>query len=517
MTKPDSLVRYALAGIAILLAGAPLPTVAQDRADVGRPDPVAGAISAAEYAGRRAAIAEAMTEDGVFIAFGTAAADQDNLPGGQNPNFRYLTGITEPDAGLIIERKNGRLSEWLFVQARNPAREIWEGTRLGTDGAQALTGVPAFSSERLLAMVDSLVAAHATVYSLTPLLGDGPRGQTFTRDQQHLRAAIINGGQPRVVSLAETIRRLRARKSPAELDMIRRAVHITALAHREAMRSIQPGMNEFEIQAIIEYTFRRYGGERPAFPSIVGSGPNSTTLHYRNADRFMADGELLLMDIGAAYRGYAADVTRTVPVGATFTADQREIHEIVLAAQRAAEDVVKIGSSWGDVSSAASRTVAEGLARLGLIDAPNATYVCASPRTDNRCPQFQLFYMHGVGHGIGLEVHDPDISSYEAFQVGSVFTIEPGIYVRGDALDHLRDDPENHAMVQRLRPALERYRDIGVRIEDSYVITEAGLERLSWAAPREIDEIETIRHEPGIGQLNRDADLVDWYRDTSER
>jgi Xaa-Pro aminopeptidase len=475
---------------------------------------VPGAISAEEYASRRAALASTMVDDAVFVVFGSATPSPDYIPWIQNANFRYLTGIMEPDAGLIIEKNHGVVTERLFVLPRNPAREVWDGVRLGVEGAEALTGIPSFPTESFVPYLDATVAAHSTVYTLAPFVTSPyATGQMLSVEQQHLKESL-DRSRARLLSLAEPLRILRATKSPAELEMIRRAAHITALAQAQAARTLEPGMNEFEMEALIEYTFRRNGGERPAFSSIVGSGPNATALHYRTADRFMADGELLLMDIGATYRGYAADVTRTIPVGATFTADQREVYSIVLAAQKAAEEAVKIGTGWSEVSVAAAAVIADGLTRIGLIDAPNATYFCVNSQRLNRCPQYELFYMHGVGHGVGLEVHDLDIASIEAFQPGSVFTIEPGIYVRSDVFDYLADVPENREMIARLQPALDRYRDIGVRIEDTYLFTEAGLERLSWAAPREIEEIEAMRRNPGSVQAGRDVEIIDWYRDT---
>ena len=237
-------------------------------------------------------------------------------------------------------------------------------------------------------------------------------------------------------------------KSPAELDLIRRAAYVTSLAHRAVFRTIEPGMNEFEAHGLIEYYFRRHGADRPSFATIVGSGPNSTTLHYNAADRFMNAGEVVVMDIGASYRGYAADITRTVPVSGRFSAEQRAIYGIVLAAQKAAEALVRPGATWQQLNQAADSVLAHGLAELGLIDAPDATYQCGQ----GRCQQLRLFYMHGLGHGIGLEVHDPELSYFGPMREGSAFTIEPGIYVRADALDFLSPTPANRAMIDRLSP-----------------------------------------------------------------
>lgn len=492
-------------------AAAPLVAVPDTHQLPPAPEPTM--LTAADYSARRAALAEQM-EDGVFVAFGAAAPDMDYLPYAQNSNFRYLTGIVEADAGLIIARENGRVTEEVFVMQRNPSRELWEGARLGVEGAREISGAPARTNDEFIPAVDQLVARLGTLYTLTPPLGDVLRQGALTRDQQFLQGILERNEGTRVVPIGQALRQLRSRKSDTEADLIRRAVHISTLSHREVMRSARPGMNEFELHALIEYFFRRYGAERPAFGSIVGSGPNSTTLHYRAADRFIEDGEVLLVDIGASYRGYSADVTRTIPANGRFSPEQREVYETVLEAQKAAEAEVRIGGRWDVLNAAANRVIEDGLARIGLIDEPGATYFCENPAVNNACPQYRLFYMHGLGHGIGLDVHDPDISTAEGFQVNSAFTIEPGIYVRADAFDFLRDSPENRAMIERLRPALERYRNIGVRIEDSFIVTAEGVERASIAAPREVDEIEALMAETGLGETHRRPEIVEWYRAT---
>jgi Xaa-Pro aminopeptidase len=511
----------ALAGLLLTLAAcgpaaappAGVPTA--PRSEWQLPDaPPPAPIAAAEYAERRAALARHM-EDGVLVVFGSPEPVQDYLPYAQNSHFRHLTGVVEPEATLVIEKSGGTVREHLFVRPRNPAREVWEGARLGPEGARALTGIPARTHDRMLNTLDSLVARHRALYVVTPLPADPARAETLTREQQILTRLLARHPDTRVSPLGQQLQELRAVKSPTELDLLRRAVYVSVLAHREAMRSLQPGMNEFEIQALVEYFFRRNGAERPAYASIVGSGPNSTTLHYRDADRFMRDGEVLLMDVGASYRGYAADVTRTMPVNGVFSPEQRQIYEIVLGAQKAAEQAVRPGAHWGQAGAAADRVLAEGLARVGLIDAPNATFDCGFGGQTGACPQFRIFYMHGLGHGVGLDVHDPDAFLNDGrFGPGSAFTIEPGIYVRRDAFDHLPDTPNNRAMIERRRAALERYRDIGVRIEDVYFLTETGIERVSSGVPREIDEIEALMREPGLGEQLRRPEVVEWYRAT---
>jgi Xaa-Pro aminopeptidase len=178
---------------------------------------------------------------------------------------------------------------------------------------------------------------------------------------------------------------------------------------------------------------------------------------------------------------------------------------------------VRPGAGWDDLNQAAEGEIARGLAELGLIDSPTATYRCESPRFGNECPQYRLFYMHGLGHGIGLDVHDPDISFTPAgFQEGSAFTIEPGIYVRADALDFLPDTPGNREMADRLRAAVARYRDIGIRIEDNYIVTADGVERVTVGVPREIDEVEALMAQPRLDP-ERQGEIVEWYRATTPR
>jgi Xaa-Pro aminopeptidase len=478
--------------------------------------PAAAPITAAEYAERRAGLAEAMDE-GVLLVLGSPEPAADYLPYEQRSDFRYLTGITEPSAALVVEKRGGRVEERLFVLPRDPTRETWEGRRLGAEGARSLTGVPATTIGGLLADLEDRLARHTTLYTLGG--PPPPRAPGVILDPEQQLVADLLEGRPDLVvqNLTPTIRRLRAFKSPTEIDLLRRAIHITVLAHREAMRATEPGLNEFEIQSLIEYTFRRHGAEGPGFSSIVGSGPNSTTLHYRDADRFMQAGEVLLIDIGASYRGYTADVTRTIPVDGTYGPRQREIYGIVLEAQKAGEALVRPGALWRDVTVAIERIIADGLAELGLIDSADATYRCESPRFGMVCPQYRLYLMHGLGHGIGLDVHDPDPKDFGPFVPGSIFTIEPGIYVRADALDHLPDTPENRAMAERLRPVLQRYVNIGVRLEDDYVVTADGVERLTEGAPREIEEVEALMREPGRVGAPRRPDIVDWYRQTEWR
>ena len=463
-----------------------------------------------EYARRRAALAARMN-DGVLVVFGADEPPASYLRFAQTPPMQYLAGVTEPGARLVMAKKGGQVREILFVLPRDPARELWDGSRIGAEGATRLTGIPARPEEGFAAAVDSLLGGGEMLYLLSQFPGDD---DPWRHAEAHF-AGEVKARHPavRTAALDLQLNALRASKSPAELDQIRRAALITSLAHRQAMISIRPGMNEFELQAVIEGTFRRNGADRPSFGSIVGSGPNSTTLHYRTADRFMQPGEVVVMDIGASYRGYAADVTRTVPVSGRFSPEQRAVYEIVLAAQKAAEQQARPGGNLGELHMIATGVIAEGLARLGLIESPQATYDCGGE--GGTCPQVGLFFMHGLGHGIGLEVHDPEVSYPQyggRFTRGSAFTIEPGIYVRGDALDYLPDTPRNRALRARIGAAVRRYANIGVRIEDDYFITDTGVERITVGAPREVAEIEALTARQGTWNTERRPAIVEWYR-----
>lgn len=475
------------------------------------PLPRPAPITVDELAARRRALLESLG-DGVFVVFATPPPEHDYLPWSQDPNFRYLTGIMEPGAGYIAVRDGDRIEERLFVQRRDPAREVWEGARLGPEGATQRSGLPALTSDRFLPTLDSLAAALRVIHVTTLPPRDAALNAHLSYAQQVLARLAQRHPAVELRNASGSVAQLRARKSDAELDRIRRAVHISVLAHREAMRATRPGANEFEIRALHEYVYVRNGAEGPAYASIVGSGPNSTVLHYNAADRFMEDGEVLLIDAGASYGGYAADVTRTFPVNGRFSPDQRAIYEVVLAAQKAAESEIRRGATWTDLQNAADRELREGMARIGLIDAADAVYDCGPAGGGGACPQYRIFYMHGLGHGVGLAVHDPDISALAGFQPGSAVTIEPGIYVRADAFEHLPDTPGNRAMIERLRPAQRRFADIGVRIEDIYIFDDAGVERVSRGVPREIDEIEALMREPSFADVDRRSEIVEWYR-----
>lgn len=267
-------------------------------------------------------------------------------------------------------------------------------------------------------------------------------------------------------TLRERLDELRMVKTDEELRLLRRAVEITAAAHREAMRSIEPGMFEYEVEALVEYVFRRNGAEYPGFPSIIGSGENSVILHYETNRRRMEAGDMVVMDIGAEYHGYTADVTRTVPVSGRFSAEQKAIYDIVLRAQEAGIREARAGNPFSAPHRAARAVISQGLRELGLIDSAAGT---------------GRFFMHGTSHYVGLYVHDVGTSG--PLVAGSVITVEPGIYI---SPSHDVDP---------------KWWNIGIRIEDDVLITDGDPVVMSAAVPRTVQEIEAMMKETGLGNL----------------
>ena len=473
--------------------------------------PLRAQFSASEYAQRRAALF-AQIPDGIVVALGAHEPAQDYLSFYQSPSFNYLTGFLEPDAVLVMTKSGTATTSTLFVEPRIPAREVWVGARLGVEAARQRTGIATREIGEWPAVLDSLASARRPLYVIGEFPGEDGSSSSLTPDQQLVAAVRRRHPELVVKNATPTVEQLRAVKSSGEIALIQTAADITARAQRAAMLALEPGLNEFEIQALIEYVFRRNGAERPSFASIVGSGPNTTTLHYNADDRFIERGDLVVMDIGASYKGYAADVTRTIPASGVYSPRQRAIYQIVRDAQAAAESQAKLGAPAHLMSDTASAVLAAGLTRIGLIESPAATYDCDFGGQVGQCSQLQLYYMHGLGHGIGLEVHDPEQYYFtQTIAPGSAFTIEPGIYVRADVLDVLAKTPRNAALAAKLRPVVDQYRNIGVRIEDDYVATSSGVEWIS-RAPRELTEIESLMKQPRTTIIRRDSSLISRYR-----
>lgn len=397
----------------------------------------------------------------------------------QDSNFYYLTGFTEPEAALILAPAPGLyvrdeskfVKEILFVQPSDPRMEAWTGKRLGVEGAKKKLGfeavLPISQFEtylgRLLGRIDTLYFDAGRVGLDAPL----------NRSLELLKRARERLYDFKVINPNAALARMRVIKSPEELKLIRKAVDITSAGHRELMRRARPGMYEYELEAIVEYEFRRRGSERLGFPSIVGSGPNSTILHYEENSRKTEPGDMVVVDIGAEYRMYTADITRTIPISGKFNKAQRQIYSIVLRAQQAGIDAVKPGAGFRAPGQAATKEIVKGLIELGLLK--------GSLEENLKSRAYRKYFMHGVSHYVGLDVHD--VGMYGSLEPGMVITVEPGIYISEAVGKENGVDP--------------RFWNIGVRIEDDVLVTETGHEVLSATAPKKIDEIEALMREHG--------------------
>jgi Xaa-Pro aminopeptidase len=448
-----------------------------------------------EYAARRAALLASL-DSGVVIAYGEVEPVTDWPPFFQLPHFHYLTGFDESNAALLMVKRAGATTASMFVpqQAEFMARVL--GKRTPAAGLERAIGIAGRDIDGLRATVDSLVASGLPLYVVPDVhMADFAAEDSLSRGSRLMAQLRTAHSSLRITSLDSVVNSLRATKSAAEIALLRRAVDISTKAHVEAMKSVAPGCGEYEIQALMEGTFKRLGGDRPAYGSIVGSGPNANILHYMADSRVMRDGELLLIDAASSFDHYAADVTRTLPVSGTFTPAQRALYQLVRDAQEAYVRPMKDGVPESVSSSAASHVYNQGLLRLGLIESESATFD-PPPGTKcppGGCPQRALYAWHGYGgHGIELEVHDP-AKYYEGdqrFRAGDVTTVEPGLYVDSAFIASLPDTPRNRDMRARLAPAFAKYGGIGIRIEDDYLITSTGSEWLSKGAPREADELE---------------------------
>ncbi|HVX38265.1 MAG TPA: M24 family metallopeptidase [Gemmatimonadaceae bacterium] len=353
------------------------------------------------------------------------------------------------------------------------------------------------SSGALGAFADSVARIGLPIYTLDDFEdADFARADTLTRGRVFVRELAARHPGLVVKDAHPIVDQLRARKSPAEVALIKKAAEISSEGHRAAMLTANPE-HEYELRAALEYEFTRLGASRPAYGSIVGAGVNGTQLHYMKDSAAAKPGDLVVMDAAGEYEGYAADITRTIPVSGTYTPEQRAIYQIVRDAQAAAERNAKPGLSAQAAQDSAVAVRARGLAKLGLIESVDASFdppwQVNCQRQPASCRQAMFWMIHGISHGLGLAVHDPVQFNYgdHTYKPGDVFTIEPGIYISTRMLDALPDTPKNREFIARVKSAVQKYENTGVRIEDDYVITQTGVERLS-TAPREIDEIETL-------------------------
>jgi Xaa-Pro aminopeptidase len=420
------------------------------------PDPVAelpGAgrpVAIAAHAARRQALLDRV-ENAVVVIPAAGQRDleaeviQDN-DFRQDDYFFYLTGIETPGAWLLLAATEaGERQVTLFLPERNPRMEQWTGGKLGAGGdAARLTGIAdvraLVANDLGQAIRDALDRTTAVLYS-TAYRDD--RGKSLTD-----LGVAIDG---RIRDITGVLDSMRVVKDSFELAALRRAIYITTEAHKAAMRTARPGMYEYQLEATIEYTFRNLGADRVGFPSIVGSGPNSTVLHYDVNRRKMEKDDLVVMDIGAEYGQYTADVTRTIPVGGTFTPRQRAVYNLVLATQRAAMEAIRPGVTFSELNEVARRYMRDHSGDL-----------CGAETCDR-------YFIHGLSHWLGMRVHD--VGGNRRLEPGMVFTVEPGIYIAAE--------------------------NLGVRIEDDVLVTEDGYQILSNEAPRTIEEIENLMRAGG--------------------
>jgi Xaa-Pro aminopeptidase len=463
-------------------------------AAIGAPSLALAQIPAAEYAARRDSLA-ARIGTGVVLAFGGRTPVVDFGPFRQLPAFRYLTNFEEADAAFVLVARGGRGQGMLFTTPINPRTAMYYGVRPDSAAIARAHGLPSRPFTALAATIDSLVAAGLPLWTLDDFeAADFAARDSLTRGRAFV--AALRARRPTVApkDAHPLVDALRARKSPAEVALLKRAAEISSAGHVAAMQ-LPDAQHEYDYQAVIEAAFLRGGASRPGYGSIVGAGINGTTLHYMKNRGPVRPGDMVVIDAGAEYEGYAADVTRTLPASGRFTAEQRDMYQLVLDAVKVAERMSGPGMSARAAADSSFELRARGLARLGLVESADATFDppwrVNCERERNQCRQAMLWMIHGISHGIGLEVHDPAAFyvGERTFQPGDAFTIEPGIYITQQSLDRLPDTPKNRAFIAAVRAKVARYESMGFRIEDDYVVTPTGLERIS-TAPREVAEVE---------------------------
>ena len=389
----------------------------------------------------------------------------------QDNDFYYLTGFAEPES-VVLFAPDAQEQFILFVRPRDKERETWTGRRAGLEGAVADYGADkAFALDELDGVLRRHLDKVDRVYY--PL---GANERMNARILELLRAAQamrprLGTGPHALLDPRELIHEERLHKRPEELAAMRDAIAISAEAHKAAMRTARGGMMEWQVEATVDYAFRSRGAAGPSYPSIIASGPNAATLHYINNDRQMRTGELLLIDAGCEYGFYASDVTRTFPIGARFTPLQRDLYEIVLAAQAKGIEAIKPGIKFDDPHEAAVRVLVEGMCRVGLIKGP-----VEDARRDGA---WRRYYMHRTSHWLGMDVHDVGLyrvgGESRTLESGMVLTVEPGIYIA----------PDDAA-------APEEFRGIGIRIEDDVLVTSGGHEVMTAAVPKSVADVEAL-------------------------
>ncbi|HEX8979908.1 MAG TPA: aminopeptidase P N-terminal domain-containing protein [Parasulfuritortus sp.] len=443
------------------------------------------------YRQRRRRVMKAMAEGVMVIATAPEAVRNRDAYYPYRPDsyFWWLTGFPEPEAVVVLVAGK-RPKQYLFCREKNPEREIWDGFRWGPKDARAAYGFDAaWPIEQLDRRLPGLLENQPQV---SYLIGQNPAWDNRVAGWLNSVRDKARTGVRAPAALTDAralLDEFRLFKDAHELAMMRRAADISAEAHRRAMQACRPGAHEYEIEAELLHAFRQGGSEAPAYTSIVAGGANACILHYVFNNRPLNDGDLLLIDAGAEYAGYAADITRTFPVNGRFSPAQKDAYEIVLAAQAAAIAEVRPGNGWNAPHEAAVRVLVQGMKDLKLLKG----------RIDGLIESgaYRRFYMHRTGHWLGLDVHDAGeyklAGDWRTLQPGMTLTVEPGLYIRPGT-----------GVPRRLH-------DIGIRIEDDVLVTETGCEVLTAAAPKTVAEIEaTMRgaarpHRAAAGARRRGA------------
>jgi Xaa-Pro aminopeptidase len=437
----------------------------------------------------------ASMESGTVAVFPTAPeqrrSNDTHFPFRPDSDFYYLTGFDEPEAIAVLSKRAGSPTYTLFLRPRDPALETWTGRRVGPERACARLGCDeAYPLGELDSRMPGLLQDTNGVYWAMGRYPEWDRRLLGWIDGTRMRIREMLPPR-RYLDPSPVLHELRLRKSSRELETLRRAIAISAEAHREAMAATRPGMHEYEIQAIVEYVFRRRGAQAPGYDPIVGAGANATILHYISNREALKAGELLLVDAGAELDLYTGDITRTWPINGTFDPLQRRAYELVLHAQKVAIAAIKPGATIADVHRTAVRALVEGFKALGLI----VESVDESLATGS----YKKFYMHRTSHWLGMDVHDagdylragavaqkpghdgldadyPALARVRPLEPGMVITVEPGLYVDLEA-----------TLPDGAHPAL---RGLGIRIEDDVLVTADGYEVLSRDCPKEVADVE---------------------------
>ncbi len=469
-----------------------------------------------ELAQRRARVAQAIGPKSLLVLFSAEPriyANDVDYPFRQENNLYYLTQLKQAGASLVLLPGNTQFPEILFLPRRSPMAEIWTGHMYSAQEARQISGVKEIwqvnELEPFLRAVrnrqpyrpkpenillsdlpgsfefrnghgfETLFAASAeddaSLYMLVPR---GQDSREYRREQQFASEWAKSASGYGIRNIWPVFTEMRLSKSPMELRTLQHAIDISIEAHQRSWLAAANAKWEYEVDAEVAYTFKLRNADNWGYPDIVGCGPNATTLHYIESQGPIKLGDLLLMDVGAEYDHYTADITRTIPVNGKFSPAQAEIYQIVYDAQEAVARATRPGATLADVNRAGTEVIKDGLLKLGLI-------------TDRNSSQHRLWFMHGTSHWLGMNVHD--VGGGAKFVPGAVFTNEPGIYVRLDALDYRPGgftEAEWQKFKETIRPAFEKYKGIGVRIEDDMLVTANGVEWMSKALPRKLSEVE---------------------------